>query len=125
MKRPQRLSVVGIFCLAAGAGGYVRAASASHEEFICTRGAVSRIVSIFNQDASTGNRGCRVDYQKGGEIKTVWSSKNDYKYCVAKAVSLVTKLTEGNFSCELKNREQPDEADRPPENGATRPSSAH
>ena len=88
----------------------------SHEKFVCTSGAVKRVVSIFNDKRESG--GCRVDYTKDGETKTVWTSKNDYAYCVAKAVSLVTKLTEGNFSCKPETVEQPEEIG-PPEHAPT------
>lgn len=91
--------LLSIFLLAAAnvSSGQVRAES--NEQFICTSGAVKRVVRILNRHAEKEPGGCRVDYTKDGKTKTVWSSKNDYAYCVAKAVSLVTKLGQSNFSC--------------------------
>jgi hypothetical protein len=77
------------------------------EEFICTSGPVKRAVTIFKRNALSDTRelgGCRVDYTKSGQTKTVWTSQKDYAYCVAKAISLVTKLVEGNFSCKPETR---------------------
>jgi hypothetical protein len=84
----------------------------SHQKFVCASGPVKRVVAIFH-DGKRQSSGCRVDYTKDGETKTVWTSKNDYAYCVAKAVSLVTKLTEGNFSCKPETVEQPEESGTP------------
>ena len=81
----------------------------SHQKFVCASGPVKRVVAIFH-DGKRQSSGCRVDYTKDGETNTVWTSKNDYAYCVAKAVSLVTKLTEGNFSCKPETVEQPEES---------------
>jgi hypothetical protein len=64
-------------------------------------------VTIFKRNALSDTRelgGCRVDYTKNGQTKTVWTSQKDYAYCVAKAISLVTKLVEGNFSCKPETR---------------------
>lgn len=107
---------VRVICLATATAGSVQAQMELREQFICTSGAAKRVVTIFNRNAINGNpdsRGCRVDYTKDGETKTVWTSKNDYAYCVAKAVSLVTKLAEGNFSCKPETVEQPDEIGPP------------
>ena len=84
----------------------------SHQKFVCASGPVKRVVAIFH-DGKRQSSGCRVDYTKDGETNTVWTSKNDYAYCVAKAVSLVTKLTEGNFSCKPETVEQPEESGTP------------
>jgi hypothetical protein len=91
----------------------------SHEQFICTSGPVKRVVRIFNHEAAKERGGCRVDYTKDGKTKTLWSSNNDYAYCVAKAVSLVTKLGQGNFSCKPE-AVQPDEGE--PQQQAPAPS---
>jgi hypothetical protein len=99
--------LIWIFCLAAAGASSAQAQMESQEKFVCTSGAVERVVTIVNGKRESG--GCRVDYTKDGQTKTVWTSKSDYAYCVAKAVSLVTKLAEGNFSCKPETVEQPDE----------------
>jgi hypothetical protein len=107
-----RIRLIWIFCLVA-AGASAQAQMESHEKFVCTSGPVKRVVAIFNDNGKRESGGCRVDYTKDGETKTVWTSKNDYAYCVAKAVSLVTKLTEGNFTCKPETVERPDEVEPP------------
>lgn len=90
------------------AAARAQAQPAPHEEFTCTSGAVTRLISIFNLSVSAGQPGaCRVDYTKDGKTKTLWSASNDYPYCVQKALSLVTKLTESNYSCRPEAKEQP------------------
>jgi hypothetical protein len=105
-----RVRLIWIFCLAA-AGASAQTQMESHEKFVCASGSVKRVVAIFKDNGKRESGGCRVDYTKDGKTKTVWTSNNDYAYCVAKAVSLVTKLTEGNFSCKPETVEQPDEAE--------------
>jgi hypothetical protein len=103
-----RVRLIWIFCLLT-AGASAQAQMESHEKFVCTSGPVKRVVTIVNDNSKQDSSGCRVDYTKDGETKTVWSSKKDYAYCVSKAVSLVTKLAEGNFSCKPETQEQPDD----------------
>jgi hypothetical protein len=113
MKFANRVRLIWIFCLAiAGASG-ARAQMQSREEFVCTTGSVKRVVTISKGNAADGSGGCRVDYTRDGKTKTVWTSKTDYAYCVAKAVLLVTKLAEGNFSCKPESIERPDEPEPP------------
>jgi hypothetical protein len=81
----------------------------SKEEFICTFGSDNRIVSIVKNDAAREPKGCRVDYTRNGRTTTLWSSKTGYAYCVAKAASLVTKLTEGHYSCKPQSAGEPDD----------------
>jgi hypothetical protein len=105
-----------ILCLAAAGARSAQAQMQPHQEFICTSGPVKRVVSIVKRNASSDTRefgGCRVDYTKGGDTRTVWTSQGDYAYCVAKALSLVTKLVEGNFSCKPETSGQTDESDAP------------
>jgi hypothetical protein len=125
MKSSNRVRLVWIFLLAAAnvSTGQVEGEShgqgESHERFICTSGQVKRVVGIFNRHAANGHGGCRVEYTKNGKTKTVWSSTNGYAYCVAKAVSLVTKMGQGNFSCKPE-AVQPDEVE--PQQQAPAPS---
>ena len=105
-----------ILCLAAAGASSAQAQMQPQEEFICMSGPVKRAVTILKVNALSDRResgGCRVDYTKDGETRTVWTSQKDYAYCVAKALSLVTKLVEGNFSCKPGTRGQPDEIDAP------------
>jgi hypothetical protein len=81
----------------------------SNEEFICTFGSDTRTVSIVKTDAVHEPKACRVDYTRNGRTTTLWSSKTGYAYCVAKAASLVTKLTEGHFSCKPQSVAAPDD----------------
>ena len=101
--------LIWIFCLVTAGASSAQTQMESQEKFVCTSGPVKRVVTIVNGNGKRESGGCRVDYTKDGETKTVWTSKNDYAYCVAKAVSLVTKLAEGNFSCKPETVEQPDE----------------
>jgi hypothetical protein len=104
--------LVWIFC-AGLAGASAQTQIESHQKFVCTSGPVKRVVTIFHDSGKGESGGCRVDYTKDGETKTVWTSRKDYAYCVAKAVTLVTKLSEGNFSCKPETVEQPDEIEAP------------
>ena len=81
----------------------------SHEEFICTFGSDRRVVSLVKADATREPKSCRMDYTRNGETKTVWSSKNDYAYCTKRALALVTKLAQGNYSCKPETIEPPPE----------------
>jgi hypothetical protein len=103
---------VGMLCVAA-AGAGAQTQPAAHEEFSCTSGAVTRLISIFNLDSSGQTGGCRVDYTKDGQTRTLWSARNDYAYCVERGLSLVTRLTESNYSCRPEAKEQPDESKSP------------
>jgi hypothetical protein len=112
MKVANTVGIVSMLCLAAAGAGSGQSRPQSHQEFICTAGPVRKVVSIFNSPASDGSRvsgGCRVDYTKNGQTRTVWSSKSDYASCAAKAVALVTKLARGNYSCKPDTVERPDD----------------
>jgi hypothetical protein len=116
MKFTNRVRLICIFCLATAGASSAQAQMQSREEFVCTSGSVKRVVAILNGSSADGKRGsggCRVDYTRDGATKTVWTSKTDYAYCVAKAVSLVTKLSEGNFSCKPESIERPDAVEPP------------
>jgi hypothetical protein len=119
MKSANWVRLLWIFLLAAANVSTGQVQTESQEQFICTSGSVKRVVRIINRDAAKQPRGCRVDYIKDGKTKTVWSSNSDYAYCVAKAISLVTKLGQGNFSCKPE-AVQPDEVE--PEQQAPTPS---
>jgi len=69
------------------------------EQFTCTSGPSTRLISIY-RSADEGDLGsCRVDYTKNGSTRTVWTSTRSYAYCVKRAVELVTKLAKSNYSC--------------------------
>jgi hypothetical protein len=80
----------------------------SKEEFICTFGSDNRMVSVVKTDAEREPKACRVDYTRNGRTTTLWSSKTGYAYCVAKAASLVTKLSQGHYSCKPQSVGAPD-----------------
>jgi hypothetical protein len=84
------------------------AQSQSDEEFICTFGSDKRMVSVVKTDPARAPKACRVDYTRNGRTTTLWSSKTGYAYCVAKAASLVTKLTDGHYSCKPQSVGTPD-----------------
>jgi hypothetical protein len=81
----------------------------SNEEFVCAYGSDKRIVSVVKTDAAREPNACRVDYTRNGRTTTLWSSKTGYAYCVAKAASLVTKLSEDHYSCKPQSVEAPDD----------------
>jgi hypothetical protein len=81
-------------------------ANGSHEEFVCTSGTQTRVISIYNGTAL--GDACRVDYTKDGKTTTVWSSKSDRGYCTTKALALVTKFAESKYSCKPEAVKQPD-----------------
>jgi hypothetical protein len=91
-------------------------ADAAGEQFKCTSGASTRLVSIY-RTADEGDLGsCRVEYTKDGATRTLWSASRGYAYCVKRAVELVTKLTQDNYSCAPSTVDQPGssaERDRP------------
>jgi hypothetical protein len=116
MKRANRVRLICIFCLAMASASRGQAPMESHEEFVCTSGPVKRVVSIYNRTGSSGKQesgACRVDYTKDGKTQTVWTSKSDPAYCTAKALSLVTKLVEGNYSCKPEALEHSDGTETP------------
>ncbi len=89
--------------------GFAAAASAqseSRQEFVCTRDAETRLVSVHGD---TEGRGCRVDYTRAGVTKMLWSAKSGRRYCAQKAIELVTSLTDGQFQCMPHTVEQPGE----------------
>ena len=110
MQFANRLRLIGAFCLAALCVVAVcaRAQPEPHEEFTCTSGAVTRLISIFNLSAPQGQPGaCRVRLHQGWENQYSVVSEERYPYCVQKALSLVTKLTESNYSCRPEAKERP------------------
>jgi hypothetical protein len=113
MKYANWVRLISIFCLVTASASSAQAQMEPHEKFVCTSGSVKRVITIFDDNGKRASGACRVDYTKDGETKTVWTSKNDYAYCVARAVSLATKLAEGNFSCKPETVEQPDEIEPP------------
>jgi hypothetical protein len=105
--------IVGILCVAAANPSSGQTAMEAHERFLCTFGSSQRLVSIFirptgaKQDAAA----CRVDYTKDGKTETLWVSQSDRAFCTAKAIGLVTKLGEGNYSCKPEAVVKPEESE--------------
>jgi hypothetical protein len=106
------MRAVTLLLLATGVGTG-RAQTEPHQDFICVSGASRRVVSMFNLDAADAHHprgGCRVDYTRDGETRTVFTSTTGRAYCAAKAALLVTTLASGNYSCHGATVEKPDEA---------------
>jgi hypothetical protein len=116
MKRANRTRVISVLGVGLAAACIGQALLAPHEKFVCTSGAATRVVSIYSQNASSGEheRGpCRVDYTKDGKTNTLWSSTSDRTFCTKKALSLVTRLIQANYSCKPQSVDLPNEPDPP------------
>jgi hypothetical protein len=122
MKLSLAVRLFGIACIASAGAGWTQPPLAAHEEFVCTSGQDKRLVSLYSRPASKGNReagACRVDYTRAGKTTTLWSSTTDNAYCTSKALSLVTKLVQGNYACkpeavgQADGGENADGADKP------------
>jgi hypothetical protein len=102
MKMSVAVRLLGMACVALAGAGRAQPPLAAHEEFVCTSGQDKRLVSLFSRPAEKGNHvpgACRVDYTRAGKTTTLWSSTSDNAYCTSKALALVTKLVQGNYSC--------------------------
>ena len=111
-----RVRIISILSLGLAAASIGQPLMEPHEKFLCTFGAATRVVSIFSQTASSGEheRGpCRVEYTKDGKTHTLWSSNSDHTFCTKRALSLVTRLIQGNFSCKPQSVDLPNEPDPP------------
>ena len=95
-----------VFSATTATTGWGEVQSESRERFVCTFGASQRFIDIYRLASHGPRGGCRVDYTKNGVTKQVWSANGDYAYCVKKAVGLVTKLSQGNFSCKPQTIDQ-------------------
>ena len=114
MRRANKVRLISIICLVMAGASSGQAPMESHEKFVCTSGPVRKVVSIYNHPALNGDHrrsACRVDYTKDGKTKTLWSSNSDHTYCTTKALSLVTKLIQGNYSCKPESVALPNETD--------------
>jgi len=89
------LVCIACFCVI----GTGRAEPPVAEQFTCTRGASTRLISIYRATADADSGRCRVDYTKDGSTKKVFSASRDYAYCVKQALRLVTRLSSSNYSC--------------------------
>jgi hypothetical protein len=103
-------------CLITAGTGSDLAIAAPHQDFVCVSGASRRVISVFNLEPTDGRQrdgGCRVDYTRDGETKTVYTAKTGRAYCAAKAALLVTNLAKGNYSCRAETLERPEDSDLP------------
>jgi hypothetical protein len=105
-----RVGFVALFILSFVMTRIAIAQAQSDEEFICTFGSDKKMVSVVKPDAAREPKSCRVDYTRNGRTTTLWSSNTGYAFCVAKAASLVTKLTQGHYSCKPQSVGAPDES---------------
>jgi hypothetical protein len=102
MTRANTVRLISFFCFGFAGASVGQTPMESHEEFVCTSGPERKIVSIYNHTAVNGEhaRGaCRVDYTTAGKTRTLWSSTSDHAYCTRKALSLVTRLIQGKYTC--------------------------
>jgi hypothetical protein len=113
-----RVGFVALFILSFVMTPLAIAQAQSDEEFICTFGSDKKIVSVVKPDAAREPESCRVDYTRNGKTTTLWASKTGYAYCVAKAASLVTKLTESHYSCKPQSVGAPDDSGREQHTGS-------
>jgi hypothetical protein len=115
MTRATTLRLFSILCVSFARASAGQEPTESHEEFVCSSGAVRKIVGIYNHASLNGSRSargaCRVEYTSNGKTRTLWSSSSDHAYCTTKALALVTKLIQGNYTCKPESvGVDPDEA---------------
>jgi hypothetical protein len=109
-----RILLISILCLSLVDISWGQDLMESHEKFVCTSGPIKKIISIYNISGASGphERGaCRVDYTDGRRTRTLWSSNSERAFCTTKALSLVTKLIQGNYSCKPESVGVPKAAD--------------
>lgn len=103
-------------CLMTAGIGSGAAQTTPHQEFVCLSGTSRRVISVFNLEEGEGPQkhgGCRVDYLKDGQTKTLYTAKTGRAYCAAKAAALVTTLASGNYTCRADTLEKPEDAELP------------
>jgi hypothetical protein len=102
MTRATIITLVSVLCfVSTEASG--QSSMGSHEEFVCNSGTERKIVAIYNFPEVEGARpvrsACRVDYTKDRKTRTLWRSSSDHAFCTRKALALVTKLIQDNYTC--------------------------
>lgn len=63
---------------------------------------VDRAVRLYERGpdgADVNGQACRVEYDKRGETRVLWSADNQRAYCRPHAERLVARLSAGGFSC--------------------------
>lgn len=68
------------------------------ETYMCTKANQERVISVVYEDQVT-KLPCKVNYQKEGQTKTLWSAKNKAGYCEKKAESFVQKQKGWGWNC--------------------------
>lgn len=71
----------------------------SPASFLCRSALEVRAIKTYERDTGQGVIGCRVDYVKNGVTRTVWSSRNDPKFCGAKATAMSAALERSHYAC--------------------------
>ena len=107
-----RMRFIGGLCILATGAAIGQDRMEPHQDFVCTSGVTTRLISVFNLDApgdALHAGGCRVDYTKDARTTTLYTSRSSRAYCAAKAALLVTKLVDGNFRCRARTTERPGE----------------
>ena len=68
------------------------------DSVVCTHGAKERVISVVYDDPSS-KVPCEVQYQKDGELKTLWRAVAQAGYCEEKAQGLVQKQIGWGWQC--------------------------
>lgn len=68
----------------------------ANETTVCTQHGNQRTIELV-----TGEKGCEVNYTKGSETKTLWSSPRA-EYCAPHATEFVDKQKGWGFECSAK-----------------------
>ena len=69
------------------------------QQFACTDGVETRLITVV-YEVQGQTVPCRVDYDKAGNVKTLWSAKNTVGYCEEKANIFLEQQRNWGFSCE-------------------------
>jgi len=80
-------------------GRAVYGAGEPHQEFVCRSPTEERAIRLYSRFDAHAQHGCRVEYEKGGRTRILWSSQSSSTYCVSKVTHLVTVLSQDNFKC--------------------------
>ncbi|HEY3697727.1 MAG TPA: hypothetical protein VGK97_00245 [Spongiibacteraceae bacterium] len=68
----------------------------ANETTVCTAHGDQRVIELI-----TDEPGCKVNYTKGGETKTLWSSARA-EYCAPHAVEFIEKQKGWGYECTAK-----------------------
>ena len=66
--------------------------------YTCTNGSNTRIIEVV-YPSTEGKLPCEVQYEKNGEVKTLWTSKNQEGFCESKASEFADKQKGWGWDC--------------------------